>query len=92
MGDRIRQLEEVVRSSCSDSHPLLAPELLSIKSALTLYGETQTGGSQNADCAPHSREHDDSRRAQFNAGDQYSSDDISEKSCIARQKVCTGLP
>jgi len=91
MGDRIRQLEEALQSSCSDSHPLLASELLSIKSALTLYGETQTGGPQDTDCAPRSRERDGSHRAQCNGGDQYSSDDISEKSCLVRRKVCTGL-
>ena len=46
MGDRIRHLEEALeslqRTSTSEPHALLRPELLLIKSSLELYGVAQT--------------------------------------------------
>lgn len=51
MSDRIRSLEEALeafQTACSsEPHPLLSPELLHIKSALALYGGTQTGSSHS---------------------------------------------
>lgn len=50
MSDRIRHLEEALeslQSTCSvEPHPLLRADLLTIKSALGLYGGTQTGAGQ----------------------------------------------
>jgi hypothetical protein len=47
MSDRIRNLEQAVQTLqskvSSQPHPLLAADLLQIKSALGLYGGTQTG-------------------------------------------------
>ena len=68
MSDRIKTLEEALRdihlSASPHPHPLLCPDLLAIKSALALYGDTQTGtahddphagsqqGSQQRDPSP----------------------------------------
>jgi hypothetical protein len=52
MGDRIKTLEDALRevqiSGSPHPHPLLAPDLLAIKSALALYGDTQTGSQQDS--------------------------------------------
>jgi hypothetical protein len=56
MSDRIRNLEDALQSlqpsSSPNPHPLLAPDLLDIKSALALYGETQLGASHEASTHP----------------------------------------
>ena len=52
MGDRIKVLEDALRevqiSGSPHPHPLLAPDLLAIKNALALYGDTQTGSQQDS--------------------------------------------
>jgi len=85
MSDRIRHLEDalqVLQSSCSpDPHPLLAPDLLNIKSALTLYGEAQTGAGHNLDFVSPPEEANKSPRTDSKSTSQRSSDEISERNC-----------
>jgi hypothetical protein len=91
MSDRIRNLEEalqVLQSSCStDSHPLLATDLLNIKSALTLYGEAQTGAAHSPDSAPPPgdlHDYDEPPPVESPSSNRPSSEDILTKDCQAQ--------
>ena len=57
MSDRIRQLEDalqILQSRASpEPHPLLSPDLLTVKSTMGLYGGTQVGSESSAS-PPHS--------------------------------------
>lgn len=60
MSDRIRQLEDALQilqcRSSPDPHPLLSPDLLSVKSTMGLYGGTQVG-TESTSSSPHSGNH-----------------------------------
>lgn len=60
MSDRIRQLEDALQilqsRSTPEPHPLLSPDLLSVKSTMGLYGGTQVG-SESSSSSPHSGNH-----------------------------------
>ncbi|KAI3616044.1 hypothetical protein WG66_014000 [Moniliophthora roreri] len=71
MSEHIRRLEEALQEATSSSHPLLKPEMLSIKSTMELYGTTQgkpdrrTPELQNSHdtrmaSEPHESKHNDS--------------------------------
>jgi hypothetical protein len=98
MSDRIRQLEEALQISqlsCSpEPHPLLEPNLLNIKSTLTLYGDAQTGTSHYPESIPppgDAQECVEPFLGDSKIGDQPPRNETSEKGCQVQVQMVPTL-